>query len=300
MAYFLNKTDGTFLVEVPDGRVDRSTSLTLVGKNFPTYGESVNQNFVKLLENFANPDSPATPLSGQLWFDSDNQKITFNRGTRAIPQWKAVAVIDATSTQPDSPKYGDLWFDNVTSQLKIFGTSWIVIGPQSTSDGILRITGSNSFDLQVGGETTLKIDPFGSVLTPLNPRVQAFGRTGGTNLTTANISTFVTWVPATVSIDTSNSYADLTGVFTATTGGDYRVFASIQAVGTGEHTLKWQQNNSDTGINSNVSISTGKAHLVASGIVRLLAGDQLRLVAATAATGALSFQNMSYTIELVG
>ena len=54
MTYFVNKTNGTAIV-VPDGTKDTtSTSLTLIGKLASSYGEDQNENFVRLLENFAN------------------------------------------------------------------------------------------------------------------------------------------------------------------------------------------------------------------------------------------------------
>ena len=53
MAYKLNKTDGTLLVDLIDGTIDtNSTSLTLVGRNYSGYGEAFNENFISLLESF--------------------------------------------------------------------------------------------------------------------------------------------------------------------------------------------------------------------------------------------------------
>jgi len=43
MAYKLNKTDGSLLVDLIDGTIDvNSTSLTLVGRNYTGYGEAFN------------------------------------------------------------------------------------------------------------------------------------------------------------------------------------------------------------------------------------------------------------------
>ena len=74
MTFYINHTDGTSLVTLQDGTIDNSTtSITLVGKNFPTYGQFVNQNFISLLENSANVTTPDNPLLGQLWYDSANK-----------------------------------------------------------------------------------------------------------------------------------------------------------------------------------------------------------------------------------
>lgn len=75
MTYYVNKTDGTAIV-VLDGTKDiSSTSLTLLGKLSSNYGENQNENFVRLLENFAYSSSPANPITGQLWYDTKNKVI---------------------------------------------------------------------------------------------------------------------------------------------------------------------------------------------------------------------------------
>jgi hypothetical protein len=53
MPYILTKTNGTILTTVQDASTDNSTSLTFVGRNYSGYGQIVNENFVKLLENFS-------------------------------------------------------------------------------------------------------------------------------------------------------------------------------------------------------------------------------------------------------
>ena len=59
MAYTINKTDGTVLVQLEDGVLDTTTNLDLIGKSYSGYGEVQNENFVKLLENFANTTTNA-------------------------------------------------------------------------------------------------------------------------------------------------------------------------------------------------------------------------------------------------
>jgi hypothetical protein len=57
MAYNITLTSGTSLISggLADGIIDNtSTSLTLVGKNYPGYGIFLNQNMVRLMENFSN------------------------------------------------------------------------------------------------------------------------------------------------------------------------------------------------------------------------------------------------------
>ena len=51
MAYTVNKTSGALLALARDGTIDNSTDPTFIGKNYRGYGELLNENFVKLLEN---------------------------------------------------------------------------------------------------------------------------------------------------------------------------------------------------------------------------------------------------------
>lgn len=76
MTYKINKTDGSLITEVIDSAIDQTaTDITLIGKNVSGYGEFINENFVKILENFANTSQPNNPLAGQLWFDTSENRL---------------------------------------------------------------------------------------------------------------------------------------------------------------------------------------------------------------------------------
>ena len=78
MAYTINKTDGTKLVALRDGTVDiATTDLALFGKGYAGFGERLNENFVKVLENFANTTAPANKIKGQLQ-NPQNSKFSQN------------------------------------------------------------------------------------------------------------------------------------------------------------------------------------------------------------------------------
>ena len=51
MAYTINKTDGSVVATITDGTVNSTTSLQLFGKSYSGFGEALNENLVKLLEN---------------------------------------------------------------------------------------------------------------------------------------------------------------------------------------------------------------------------------------------------------
>ena len=127
MSYQLNKTDGTLLTALIDGQIDTaSTNLTLVGKNYTGYGESFNENFIKLLENFSNTAAPSTPLTGQLWWDTSASRLKVYDGA----VWKASGGPFVQSSTPTMVA-GDLWINNLTNQVYAFdGTDIILIGPQ--------------------------------------------------------------------------------------------------------------------------------------------------------------------------
>ena len=113
MPYTLNKTNGTILTDVLDNSVDRTTTdLAFVGKNTPNYGEYFNENFVKLLENFANSDQPRAPLKGQLWYDTSEEKLKIYNGV----EFKEFARPQVASSEPVLEP-GDIWINNEKRQL---------------------------------------------------------------------------------------------------------------------------------------------------------------------------------------
>ncbi len=135
MAYQINRTDGTIVSNVADGQVDQfSTDLTLIGKNFSGFGEVLNENFVKLLENFSSTSAPDHPIRGQIWYDTSENKLKVYNGSDFIP----VSSATISNTQPSTLAAGDLWFDDVGSQLYFYdGTNPILLGPAySLTQGI--------------------------------------------------------------------------------------------------------------------------------------------------------------------
>jgi hypothetical protein len=113
MPYTIIKTDGSVLADVLDNSTDKiSTDLTLVGKSTNNYGLEFNQNFVKLLENFASTTEPKAPIKGQIWYDTSEEKIRiFNGKVFKEPNRPQIS-----SSEPVlSP--GDIWIDSLRRQL---------------------------------------------------------------------------------------------------------------------------------------------------------------------------------------
>lgn len=146
MAYDINKSDGTLLVTIPDGDLDISTSLRLLGKNFAGYGEIVAENFVHMLEHFSSATAPANPLPGQLWFNSTTNRIAVYD---AQGNWKELAQLVAQVTQPtgNTRRVGDFWYQTDIKQLWIWdGTKHQPVGFPSglTTIKFVRIKDTDS------------------------------------------------------------------------------------------------------------------------------------------------------------
>lgn len=126
MAYVINKTNGTLLIVLEDGTVDTSTSVGLVGRNYTGYGEIQNENFLGLLENWANTNPPSRPISGQTWFNTFNKTLNVYEGDKWVP-------VGSTIIQDTSPEgiNGTLWFKESTKQLFVYNeNAWNLVGPE--------------------------------------------------------------------------------------------------------------------------------------------------------------------------
>lgn len=132
MAYTINKTNGAILTTIADGTIDTTSDLTLIGKNYAGYGELQNENYVKLLENFANTTAPGSPIIGQLWFDSTNSHIKIY--VSASAGFKRLAAITSATSAPTNNTTGDLWWSSTDKQLKAWdGSAFILVGPPASA-----------------------------------------------------------------------------------------------------------------------------------------------------------------------
>ena len=130
MPYTINKTDGTVIATIQDGNIDNTTSLTLFGKSRSNFGELLNENQIKLLENSAGTSAPTAPLRGELWFDTNTGQLKVYDGSAFEPAGGA----NSSAGQPTSPTAGDLWHETGTDQVYVYtGSAWHLIGPVYTS-----------------------------------------------------------------------------------------------------------------------------------------------------------------------
>jgi hypothetical protein len=138
MAYKINNTFGTLLVTLADGTIDvATTDLALFGKGYAGFGERLNENLVKLLENFNNTTAPTNKVQGQLWYDKTNNQLNVYTGSK----FKPVGSTTNSATAPSNAVQGDLWFDTTNTQLYVYtGSAWTLIGPTTVSgSGVTQV-----------------------------------------------------------------------------------------------------------------------------------------------------------------
>lgn len=140
MSYSIKTSDGGTTIVVEDQSLNTtSTSLSLIGKNFVGFSQYIAEDFLHLLENFANSTEPANKLKGQLWLDTSNglSQLKIYDGSN----WLQVSGINRGTSTPTFGTPGDLWFDTTKNQLNVYnGTTWVLVGPMY-STGLL--TGPN-------------------------------------------------------------------------------------------------------------------------------------------------------------
>jgi hypothetical protein len=158
MSYKLTFSDPTkaetiTVPDMPPGINTVDTSLNLVGRGYPNYGQRVAENFVHLLENFASAIPPNNPIEGQLWYDTsnpDNKVLRINDGTAAGTNWPSANGLYQQQADPRTSgttglKNGDIWVDTNNNLLNIYTVNgWSTIGPSVS--GISK-TGSEPTEL---------------------------------------------------------------------------------------------------------------------------------------------------------
>jgi hypothetical protein len=127
MSYTITLTNGNILATIPNGTINTTAcSQTLVGKNYAGYGQFLDDNFVHLLENFANSTGPTNPLIGQLWFNTTTSVLQ----VRNSVGWKTLGGSQAASVAPTNNSQGDLWYNTTAQQLYVWtGSAWLLVGP---------------------------------------------------------------------------------------------------------------------------------------------------------------------------
>jgi hypothetical protein len=207
MPYNLTLTNGTALLTLADGTEDSTTtSLALIGRNFAGFGPFLNENFIKLLENFSSATAPSNPLIGQIWWDSTNRHLNVWQGTN----WKIISSSMTGSNAPINPVVGDFWWNTSISSFSVYnGSQWVNIGPATppgaaltgvlsnvVSDGsTVHTVGNivvNNKLVGIASSDNVAFNPVSSAFTTIYPglnlstNINVLGNVVTTNLTASN------------------------------------------------------------------------------------------------------------------
>lgn len=131
MPYTIRYSTPSKIIVVQDNVINTDTSMSFVGKEYTNYAPVIAENFLHLLEHFANTVPPLNPVPGQLWFNSVNNTLSLYNSAN----WKELGLITNNSTPPLYPKVGELWVDSVNKVLKLYtGSDWLIIGPGQSGE----------------------------------------------------------------------------------------------------------------------------------------------------------------------
>ena len=167
MSYKIILTNGTTLFQLADGVVDTTyTSISLIGKNSVNFGQAQNNDFVHMLEHFANSTAPSNPLVGQIWYNTANNSLS----VYSVGVWEPLAVVTYSSSTPPSARLANLWFDTSVNQLKIHdGTNFNTLGPEAVSGfGKTRMASESLKDVSGLNHAVIKCTLNGTIIAVLS------------------------------------------------------------------------------------------------------------------------------------
>ena len=172
MAYTIIRSDGTQLTTIQDGTINTvSTSLGLPGRNYSGWGQTLDTNFVRMLENFSSSSVPPNPLRGQLWFNTSDStlRVCPADGTLVAADW---LILSSTNNA------GDTTLGNLTVTGNIT-TNNLSVTNATTSDTITVRLATVTANLSTVNAAVTTAD-----VATLNTRII----NAGSNTTTGNVT----------------------------------------------------------------------------------------------------------------
>ena len=190
MSYIINNSRGNVVAIVADGTVNTTaTDLALVGRALTDYGTYENENYVYLLENFANSTEPLQPILGQLWYNSTTDVISAYSTANV---WVALATQDYVQAQKISPAFTGVptapTASTGTSTTQIATTAFVTSSPQFTGTPIAPTASTGTSTTQLATTAFVTSSPaFAGVPTaPTAPQGTATTQLATTAFVTAS------------------------------------------------------------------------------------------------------------------
>lgn len=173
MPYNINKSNGEQLVIVEEGTADlTSTSITLIGKNYSGYGESLNENLVRILENFSHSTSPSSPIGGQLWYDTSTKILKLYNGRDWVNAGSGIELDNASAAVNFMVFVGSI---EGAPPFKTAGVKGLTITPANGNFALGRSTPASArFEINNSNATTKIFNAF--------PQRDAFGQEVGLHI----------------------------------------------------------------------------------------------------------------------
>jgi len=160
MAYtvnFTNSNEKTPITVDDNSRNTVDTSLILIGRNEPSYGQAIAENFVHILENFADATPPNNPIEGQIWYDAGTNRLKINDSTAGAANWRPAGGVHVDSIEPTNPIEGDVWVDTTNNQLYIHtGAQFQLVGPNFSGGLKAGAEAENVIDVTGATHTVIK------------------------------------------------------------------------------------------------------------------------------------------------
>jgi hypothetical protein len=167
MAYTIIRSNGTTLTTIQDGTINTtSTALGLPGRNYAGYGQTLNTNFVRLTEHFANDVPPPNPIKGQLWYNTTAGTLNLcpGDGVTSANAWLTLASTNSggNTTLGNATITGNVHSNNITTDNAIIGDT-ITVRLATVSDTIsanvaeittATISSLNTQTIDAGSQTT--------------------------------------------------------------------------------------------------------------------------------------------------
>ena len=161
MAYTIVKSDGSVLTTIADGTINTtSTSLGLPGRTYPGYGQTLDTNFVHMVENFAANTPPANPIRGQLWYNINNSTLYVcpTNGAANANVWLALTATSSggNTTFGGVTVTGNLSAANLTATNDITASN-LISSLNLTITGAATIANASISNANIGTLTTTAI-----------------------------------------------------------------------------------------------------------------------------------------------